>query len=144
MLVIARDGALRRACAAEFHEASVLRSGPLVTVDCATEEDRLARSLLGWSVRSHDAAVHPLWAAARGTLVLDRVTRLSADTQKLLHDFVRRASAEAGAFGYGRLISMCETPPELAVERGEFSAALLDCLDKVRVTPRPQPWRGAA
>jgi DNA-binding NtrC family response regulator len=145
VLIIAHDAVLRRACAEEFHRASVLRSGPLVGVDCATQEDLLERSLLGWSVHTLDRAAHPLWAAARGTLVLDRVTWLSAANQKRLHDYLRRVDiAGAAASGFGRLISMCEAPPEDAVERGEFSAPLLDCLDKVRVTPGADPCRGAA
>ena len=140
MLVIGRERERRLVCAAEFHRASVLRSGPIIAVDCATEEDLFVRALLGWSVRAAASSlVHPLWAAARGTLVLDRVTRMSPVAQKLLYDLVRRGPAEPGAVRpewCGRLISASEEPPERAVARGAFSGPLLDCLDKVRVDVR--------
>lgn len=120
----------------------------MIAVDCEAEEDLLARALLAWSVQTLESScVHPLWPVARGTLVLDRITRLSAPMQNLLHDLVRRGRTEPGAPGFewcGRLISACDETPEVAVERGAFSAGLLDCLDKVRVTPGAHTFRGAA
>lgn len=148
VLVIARDPALRLVCATEFHRASPLRGGALVRVDGAAEEDLLMRALLAWSAPAADqTGVHPLWPAAHGTLALDHVTRLSPAAQKLLYELVcrdRDGERHAGAPWCGRLIAMCDEPPEDSVARGEFSAELLDCLDKVRVAPPEHVHCGAA
>lgn len=135
VLVIGCDADRRAACAAAFHAASPLRSGPLIHVDCAAEGALAHRALEAWSLRSAGPRVHPLWAAARGSLAFDRITRLAPASQRLLHELLCRDRGRDGSPfpGCGRLIAMSEEPPERAVERGEFSAALLDCLDKVRV-----------
>lgn len=145
VLVIAPDRLRRLACAAEFHGASVLRSGPLVSVDCATEEPMLSRALLGWSRHTLDASgAHPLWAVAHGTLVLDRITRLSEESQSRLYELVRRPRSGSGGEWCGRLIATCDEAPEAAVAAGTFSGPLLDCLDKVRLDLRANPAAGAA
>lgn len=135
VLVIGRSRTWRIGCATEFHAASPLGSGPLVRLDCAMQAGLAHRALEAWSLHSAGPAVHPLWPAARGALALDRVTRLAPASQRLLHSLLCRHRGRDGSPfpGCGRLIAMSEEPPERAVERGDFSAALLDCLDKVRV-----------
>lgn len=145
VLVVMPDRDRRLAAAAEFHRASVLRDGPMVVMDAASEEARIEQALIGWSFgASAGGVVHPLWAVARGTLVLDRVTRLRARTQELLHDLILRRPSAAGFDWCGRLIAGSDESPERAVARGAFSAALLDSLDKVRVDDLAHRIRGAA
>jgi DNA-binding NtrC family response regulator len=123
----------------QLHRASPFASGPIVRLDCSTAEPQLVSALWSWmggDDGEHEA--HPLWAAACGTLYLDEILALTAQTQRLLETFLlRREHGPSNAAGFGQLIAGCSARPEDAVHRGEFSPALFDALDKIRVEVSP-------
>ena len=135
VLVVGGTAARREQVARAFHRESPLRDGPFVCVDCSREEDRLRAALQGW-MRPGEA-LNPYRAAERGTLYLDSVAHLSADTQSLLLALARRLlgqpvdAPEPGCAA--RLVVGNPTELGEAVSGGRFMAALCDALDKVRV-----------
>jgi DNA-binding NtrC family response regulator len=135
----------RRAVALAFHGESPMRSGPLVRIDCATEEPRLCRALQSWIMGTIDSSDSSLMAAERGTLYLDHIDSLSSPAQRLLLAFVTHHAGVAhrdftDAWG-GRLV--CGSAAHLgdAVEGGRFLAPLYDCLDKARIE-LDSAWQG--
>jgi DNA-binding NtrC family response regulator len=137
VLVVGGTAERREQVARAFHMESPLRSGAFVRVDCAREESRLRSALREWTGAAPASELNPLRAAERGTLFLDAVEHLSADSQGLLLAFARRLQSEAHGTeepqGAGRLVTGNPTGLAPAVSEGRFLAALLDALDKVRV-----------
>lgn len=148
LLVVGGDASRRREVAETFHRSSPLRTGPFVVVDAERDESLLARALYGWlSPGRFGGEPHPLTGAERGALYVDGVTSLSKATQRLLLAFSRLCSPEPleGEIPWtGRLAVGAAEEPSLAVSDGRFSAALLDCLDKIRIEIATWPERGAA
>jgi DNA-binding NtrC family response regulator len=148
LLVVGGSPAERLCVARAVHGESVLRLGPFVAVDCATEEPKLREALsdwLGFAGRTNSA--HPLWSAERGTLFLDAIGRLSADTQQQLLAFAARDllnSSGREARGAGRLAAGCDEDPWDLVAQGRFLAQLADVLDKIRVDLDPRRQQGTA
>lgn len=135
VLIVGGTAERREQIARAFHRESPLREGPFVPVDCALEEDLLRAALEGWV--GAGVASNPYSAAERGTLYLDPVAQLSAETQVLLLELARRLHGQpapaAEAKGAARLVTGNPTELADAVSRGTFMAALRDALDKVRV-----------
>jgi DNA-binding NtrC family response regulator len=139
----------RLAVARAFHEASPLRGGPFVAVDCARDELRLLRALQSW-LMPEDAqpGANPLRESEGGTLFLDSVACLSASTQRQLLALARRLQQDPadlqGEPGPFRLeVGNAEDLAEAVAQRS-FSAALYDCLDKIRVDLNQVRGRGVA
>jgi DNA-binding NtrC family response regulator len=120
-----------------------------MALDCARDESKLRHALQLWLISDGvPAARNPLRECERGTLYLDAVEHLSAETQRLLLALTRRLEEDrqgAGpASGPLRLaVGNVEDLTE-AVEQRRFSGALYDGLDKIRVRLGREPWRGAA
>ena len=132
-----------------FHEAGLARRGRLVAVRCADDEPVLRRALQLWLTAAGDAAeVNPLRACEDGTLYLEGVHALAEPMQRQLVVLARRIAGEspdgrAGALPL-RLAAGDADGLDAAVEQRRFSAALLDCIDKIRVDLRGAGRRGAA
>lgn len=127
----------REQVARSFHAQSPLRSGPFVRLDCAFEEERLCRALMGWISGAFDFSDSSLVFVERGTLFLDNVELLTPRAQRLLFTFVSHYAAPRawsdGAVWGGRLAAgSCGPLDDLALE-GRFYEPLYDCLDKARI-----------
>lgn len=147
VLILGGDAGDRRATALTIHAESLLRSGPLVSLDCATEADRLARALDAWMTDSTDSSDLSLMAAERGTLFLDRVERLPDTAQARLLAFVAHRAGAMTTLDRrwgGRLICGSGDDLDALARSGRFLLPLLDCLDKVRVSLEPARRGGAA
>jgi DNA-binding NtrC family response regulator len=146
LLVVGGDPERRRGIAFSFHRNSPLHLGPFVPVQCEREEEPIALGLRAWAAgTAPDFGWNPLDAARCGTLFLDSVGKLTASTQRLLLDFARHLSG-AGAGQEAWPLRLAAGHPEdlsPAVAMGAFSAALYDCLDKIRIEVTPAA-RGAA
>lgn len=138
----------RLAVARAVHGESVLRLGPFVALDCATEEPKLRDALGHWLEFTGCAtAAHSLWSAERGTLYLESVGRLSADAQQQLLEFAARdflSSSGRDRRGAGRLAVGCDEDPWDLVAEGRFLPQLADVLDKIRVDLEPRRRGGTA
>ncbi len=146
LLVVGGDPEQRRGIVFSFHRNSPLHLGPFVRVQCEHEEERIALGLRAWaSAAGPDCGWNPLDAARCGTLFLDSVGSLAASTQRLLLAFARHLAGAGGGEEPWLLRLAAGHPEDLnpAVERGAFSAALYDCLDKIRVEVTPAA-QGAA
>jgi len=148
LLVLGGSYAGRRAVVRAFHDASLARGGRLVELRCMHEEARLRRSLQSWLLAgAAGGELNPLRASEDGTLFLAGVHTLSEPTQRLLLVLARRVSGEVlepGAVFPYRLAVGDAGELAGAVERGRFSAALFDCLDKIHVDLGGVRRRGAA
>ena len=146
LLVVGGDPEQRHQIAFSFHRNSPLRHGPFLRIQCEREEESVALGLRAWAAAvAPDCGWNPLEAARPGTLFLDSVGSLSASTQRLLLAFARHlagAAADQEAWPL-RLAAGHSEDLSPAVGAGTFSAALYDCLDKIRVQVTPAV-RGAA
>ncbi len=135
-LVVGGDESARLDIVERFHRASAVSSGPIVRLDCSHEEDRLIAAMHSWlGLSSAGPGGNSLWPAVHGTLFLDDVLALSLESQRLLETCLERRQDGSITTGmFGRLIAGCPVDPAHAVQYGHFSAALLDSLDKARVT----------
>jgi DNA-binding NtrC family response regulator len=123
-----------------------LHHGPFVRIRCDREEEPIALGLRAWAAgTAPECGWNPLDAARSGTLFLDSVGSLTAATQRLLLDFARRLSGIGASDEAWPLRLAAGHPEDLgpAVAMGAFSAALYDCLDKIRIEVAPAA-RGAA
>lgn len=133
----------------EFHQASSLRVGPFLPIDCRRDDARVRASLQSWLTRAnHSAPDNPLRAAARGTLFLDSIEALAYSTQRLLllfaDGFAHAGPAHDGGDWAGRLMVGSAEDLLVAVADGRFLAALHDHLDKIHVDLGPTRHAGAA
>ncbi len=149
LLVLGGTETQRLDVARAFHRTSPVCGGPFVAIDCARDQARLGRALQLWQLPdAAPSAVNPLSECERGTLFLDSIECLSAETQRLLLALVRRLEAartdSPSPPGPLRLAAGSTDDLAEAVEQRRFSAALYDCLDKIRVGLGRVPWRGAA
>lgn len=135
------DAERRRSFAAEIHRAGPLGRGAIVCLDAARDDALLRAALERWIAGAvSPGTVDPLTASSHGTLFIDRVTELSAATQRLLLVLAERLPGQgrdADAGWGGRLVVGCPTAPEAAVASGRMSSQLHDCLDKLRVDLGP-------
>lgn len=136
-MVVGGTADRRDQVARAFHRESPLHDGPFVNVDCGQEEERLRSALQGWLEPGAAAEPNPYRAAERGTLYLDQVERLSADSQRLLLVLARRLGGGPITGGdapcAGRLVTGNPNGLAEAVAAGRFMPELLDALDRVRV-----------
>jgi len=148
LLVIGGTPAEREAVALEFHRVSPLRLGPLVTLDCASQEARLRDALHHWMNRAgRPQASNPMWSAERGTLFLESIGSLSPDAQQLLLLFTNRCStlsSERDGGWTGRLAAGSDEDLWDLVAGGRFVGGLADGLDKIRVELESHRHGGAA
>ena len=144
LLVLGGDPDQRHEIVFSFHRGSPLRHGPFVCVPCERAEESIALGLRAWAADAAPACGwNPLQAARSGTLFLDSVGSLSASTQRLLLAFARHLAGEDQEAWPLRLAAGHPEDLSPAVAAGAFSAALYDCLDKIRVQLTPAA-RGAA
>jgi sigma54-dependent transcription regulator len=146
LLVLGGSPAERVAVVRSLHEVSPVDPARFHHVDCRLEEDPLGLALRAWlGDRSAEDALAPMRGAEHGTLFLDRVGSLGAATQHLLLDLARRMQApeplDRAPF---RLAAGDDETLLDHVERGRFSEALFDSLDKIRVDLAARLRRGAA
>ncbi len=138
----------RAAVALEFHRVSPLRLGTMVTLDCATDEERLRAALHHWMNRAgRPQASNAMWSAERGTLFLESIGSLALETQHLLLLFANRCStlSSGPAGGWtGRLAVGCDDDPWDLVASGRFVGSLADSFDKIRVELESFRQGGAA
>src|SRR5258705_7554786 len=74
-----------------FHDASPLRSGPFLILDCARDESRLSHALQTGLISENDlTSVDPLREGYGCTLFLGGVSSLYCSTQRLLLMLARR------------------------------------------------------
>lgn len=145
MLVVGGTAERRDQVARAFHQESPLRAGAFVRADCARDEEPLRVVLEEWTATNPspvETGTNPFRPAEHGTLYLDPVERLSADTQRLLLALARRLHGEpvgqADRPCAGRLVTGNPRGLAEAVSEGRFIAALYDALDKVRVELEPE------
>ena len=140
VLIVGGTAALRDQVARAFHRESPLVHGAFVPVDCSRDGARLALALRCWT-GAGEGGINPYVVAEHGTLYLDRVEDLDADTQRLLLAFLRTIQGEpvVGAEGRraGRLVVGNPRGLDQVVAEGRFLPALYDALDKVRVELGP-------
>lgn len=152
LLVLGGTSEERAEVARGFHQGSPLHAGPVVAVDCRSEEARLRSSLESLlACTSRTRAENPMWSAARGTLFLDSIESLSEPTQRLLLTFAERfapgrdeGQEVEGIDWVGRLSAGSSEDPTIAVAEGRFLEALYDHLDKIRVELGPVRHVGVA
>jgi DNA-binding NtrC family response regulator len=140
--------ARRLAVVRAFHHRSPLAGEPLVALDCAKDEPRLARTLERWLLASSSPSAdgnelkEPI-----GVLYLDSIAELSPATQRLLLMFAHRlqgGQSDTRPPGPARLMAGDRTNLIRAAEAGRFSRALVDHLDKIRVELGQRRSLGAA
>lgn len=148
LLVVGGSPSERLRVARAVHGESALRLGPFVALDCASEEPKLREALRHWlRFAARTNAPHPLWSAERGTLFLDAIGQLSADTQQQLLSFASRDRSDSSGRESrcaGRLAVGCDEDPWDLVAHGLFLPQLADVLDKIRVDLDPRRQGGAA
>jgi len=143
VLVVGGSSARRLQVAWAFHRRSVTRRGPFVCVDAGREEAVLRAALRSWTGCREGAGADPVAAAQHGTLYLESVSKLSAETQRLLLDFCLRhvnvPASESPRPWVGRLVAGDGLRLGRAVRDGAFSMAVFDAIDKVRVDLPSRP-----
>jgi len=132
-----------------FHDASPVRAGPILRLDCALHERRLRAALQEWVMADdRGSGSQLLRQSAGGTLFLDGLGRLAPETQELLALFAQRPLGESpGTLHRPRACRLAAGSARGLVTRvreGSFSGALLDCLDKIRFQLRTPGRRWAA
>lgn len=122
------------------------RSGPLVSVNCASLTDTVATSELFGNVRGAftgalgaDGLLH---AAHEGTLFLDEVASLSPSVQAMLltpldDGHYRRVGAGSLSYSSARFLCATNSDPDSLVRDGRFREDLLFRLAKIRLTIPP-------
>jgi DNA-binding NtrC family response regulator len=141
LLVIGGLSDVRRAVAHAFHDEGPLRNGPFVHVDCRSDEPRLRSALRACLTGTTEGDANPLFAAWGGTLFLDAISALGAETQRLLLCALERTGlgGENGAETWPlRLGAGDDESLAAAVQAGRFLPALYDGLDKIRVDLSPE------
>jgi DNA-binding NtrC family response regulator len=136
LLVLGGEPDERLRVVGAFHATSPFRAGPLVRLECAREEAGLIAALRArLAGSSEDPIGSPLRAGEHGTLFLDAVGSLSPAAQRLLLEFARSLSdpSTVQTLWIGRLATGDGYDLDLAVSEERFSAALFDCLDKIRI-----------
>lgn len=97
----------------------------------------LRAALRAWVNGAPKPAGDPIATAERGTLMIDSIAAMPAQTQRLLLEFTRSCMnsgpADSCSGWIGRLIAADSCTLWKAVRAGEFSSLLLDALDKLRV-----------
>lgn len=138
LLILGGTSEARLDVARAFHSSSPARFGRLVTLDARTDEARLARALESWLAAPRPVCPQgPIGASEGGTLFVDSLESLGANTQRMLLAFAKQTcDAEGEEHWVGRLAAGNDRPLDEAVDRGRFSLELLDALDKVRVEVR--------
>ena len=142
-LIAGGDRVERLTLARWHHDASRLRRGPFVAVRANRPEWPTALILeITRSAAGHDTLLR---RAEGGTLFVDEIELMDADTQRMFFEFLRRARAEGPHDGgwAGRIAAGTALDPEALVAGGRFHAPLLDALDKIRTTPGRSLLRGA-
>ncbi|NOT34387.1 MAG: sigma 54-interacting transcriptional regulator, partial [Candidatus Eisenbacteria bacterium] len=146
VIVIGGSDADREAIARAFHRHSPMRGGPFVRLDAVLEDAEIRALAEHWIVSGVDVVSAQLLVAAhRGTLFVDRITRLSETAERMLYAALRNEVADPLAAGIepqiGRLIvgSACE-PWSFAAPRS-IREKLYDYLDKIRVHAGPSHAR---
>jgi DNA-binding NtrC family response regulator len=131
VLVLHGTAAERDQVARVFHRDSPVRNGRFVRLDVSREEDRLRSALRERTTEGDRASeTSPLHVAERGTLFLDGLSSMAADTQLLLLELLAAAGPNAWT---GRVIAGDAGALTDAVTSGRFSSALYRLLDQVRV-----------
>ena len=125
--------------ARQFHDTSIVRTGPFVPVDVFEHHGALRDALLMWSgVGGACVRWNSLRACERGTLFIDRIDAAGQPLQRLLLGVAGRPAHEEGCRP-GRIIVGSAIPLAEAVAAGDFPHALYDSLDKVRVALAASP-----
>ena len=148
VLVLGGTRTRRLAIARALHLRGPLAREAFLAVDCARDEARLARALENWLLAASNVeGGEPDPAGQAGTLFLDSVAELSSATQRLLLMLAHRLQgqpADTAVNGPARLMAGERAGLVRAAERGRFSGALLDHLDKIRVDLGHRRSRGVA
>lgn len=148
LLVMGGSRAGRLEVVHEIHRCSPLSGEPLLALDCAKDEPRLARALERWLLGSRTPLTDDHEMRERvGVLYLDSIAGLSMGTQRLLLMIAHRLQgqqADARLPGPVRLMAGDRVNLIKAAEAGRFSGSLVDHLDKIRVDLGRRRSRGAA
>jgi DNA-binding NtrC family response regulator len=129
----------REQAARRLHLESIVRDGPFVRVDCERDEEPLRAALEGWLAGAPgEPARDPVTRASGGTLFLDSIERLSAESQRLLLGLALQRKERGSYPGRPRWAArlIVGNPRELApaLAEGRFHVALFDLLDQFRMS----------
>ncbi|MDM7915833.1 MAG: sigma-54 dependent transcriptional regulator [Candidatus Eisenbacteria bacterium] len=137
VLIVGEPGTGRDLVAQAIHQNSARRSGPLVRIDCGgIAADALERELFG--VEGDPSRPGRCERAASGTLVLDRIDELPAETQgKALRLVASRAFERVGGRRTrkldARILAIGSHLTRQKAESGELRGDLFDALRSITI-----------
>jgi DNA-binding NtrC family response regulator len=147
VVVIGSSAAERESVARAVHRYQRGQDGLFLRLQGAQDDSLLRHALQGWLTWvKGDEPPRLLARLDGGSLFLDQIEGLAAETQKLLLEFLKLEPAtpetsqsltEPGRSWRGQMIAGCETPLRQAVQDKGLLPELADCLDKVRIVLDP-------
>jgi DNA-binding NtrC family response regulator len=147
-LVIGKNASERESVARAMHREQRGPDGPFLRIDCGSDGRLLRQALQSWLAGSRNYSPQFLTRLEGGSLFLDGVEALEAETQSLLLDFMNRISGVVGDVEgapvgpsqpwNGQLIAGSETELRRAVRERGFLSGLAERLEKVRIVLDPE------
>ncbi|MBN1540973.1 sigma-54-dependent Fis family transcriptional regulator [candidate division KSB1 bacterium] len=139
VLLVGETGTDKRFIAEHIHQLSARKEGPFVVIPCGAIRDTIDVEQV-FRVPSDDKPLDEpqLFAAAKGTLYLERVDRLSADLQERLYNFLTTFSSSKRESRFkARLISSAEPTLYETPQSGGIRQDLLQLLAAFRIDIPP-------
>ena len=136
-LVVGKSAGERESVARALHRAHNGADGAFLRIQGAQEEPLFKQAIESWLTSPTGDSPRLLDRLQQGSLFLDEVEALGADTQKLLLEFLD-GNEEASEAWKGQLITGSERSLHGAVKEGRFDENLALRLERVRIVLDPE------